>query len=274
MTAHYSIAQYIPDPVSGECINIAVFTWEEGRIFARALSDWRRATAFGSRDLASIKHITKRLVDLSSPQLSLIGDAPHIDVHALRSMIGTWHNAIQFTPPRGSLKDAESLLKDITPQFLHEPLTRRRRRARTRSAAARIAVDYLFRAVEQKIPDKVKDLIDRNGRLAGHLESHVFDAIIGNGKPLAALQALSFEGGDSPTLEREVDATAWLVEDVKRKHKALPVAVFLLPPKGSSKTFNRACRLFPQLKSDLVPEPKMEQWAKRQAQALAAQIGA
>jgi hypothetical protein len=120
----------------------------------------------------------------------------------------------------------------------------------------------------------VKDLIDRNGRLTGHLESHVFDAIIGNGKPLAAVQALSFEGGDTPTLEREVDATAWLVEDVKRKHKALPVAVFLLLPKGSSKTFERARRLFPPLKSDLVPEPEMEQWARRQAETLAAQIGA
>ena len=273
MTAHYSIAQYVPDPVSGECINIAVVAWDEERVFARALSDWRRATAFGSRDLATIKHITNRLVELSSPQLSLIGDHQHIDVHALQSMIGTWHNAIQFTPPRGSLKDAESLLKDITPQFLHEPPARRRRRVRSRSAAARLAVDYLFRAFEQKVPDKVKDLIDKNGRLSGRVESHIVDVIVGNGKPLAAVQALSFEGGDSHTLQRDVDATAWIVGDVKRKHKELPVAVFLLPPKGNSDAFERARKLFPQLKTDLVPENKMEQWARKQAHAVAAHIG-
>jgi hypothetical protein len=275
MTAHYSVAQYVPDPVSGECVNIAVVTWDEGRIFARALKDWRRASAIGSNGLATIKSITNRLVEVSQAQLPLIAeDTTHFDVSALKSVIGTWHHAIQFTPPRGSLKDAEALLADVAPTFLRELPARRRRRARTRTVAARIAADLLFRAVQKKLPDRVKDLIDKNGELSGHLESHRVDVVLSNGKPLAAVQALSFEGGDSSALQKEVDATAWLVEDVKRKHRMLPVAVFLLPPKGASKNYARARRLFPQLKSDLVPEDEMEQWAKRQARAAAAHIGA
>ena len=275
MTAHYSVAQYVPDPVSGECVNIAVVTWDEGRIFARALKDWRRASAIGSNGLATIKSITNRLVEVSQAQLPLIAeDTTHFDVSALKSVIGTWHHAIQFTPPRGSLKDAEALLADVAPTFLRELPARRRRRARTRTVAARIAADLLFRAVQKKLPDRVKDLIDKNGELSGHLESHRVDVVLSNGKPLAAVQALSFEGGDSSALQKEVDATAWLVEDVKRKHRMLPVAVFLLPPKGASKSYAGARRLFPQLKSDLVPEDEMEQWAKRQARAAAAHIGA
>jgi hypothetical protein len=275
MTAHYSVAQYVPDPVSGECVNIAVVTWDERRIFARALKDWRRASAIGSHGLATIKAITNRLVEVSAAQQPLIVEnATPFDVSALKSVIGTWHHAIQFTPPRGSLKDAEALLADVAPTFLRELPARRPRRARSRITAARIAADLMFRAVQEKLPDKVKELIGKNGELSGHLESHTVDVILGNGKPLAAVQALSFEGADSPALQREVDATAWLIEDVKRKHRTLPVAVFLLLPKSETKTYLRAKRLFPRLKSDFVSEPEMEQWAKRQARAAAAYVGA
>jgi hypothetical protein len=275
MTAHYSVAQYMPDPVSGECVNIAVITWDERRIFARGLKDWRRASAIGSHGLTTIKAITNRLVEISAAQLPLmVEDAIRFDVSALKSAIGTWHHAIQFTPPRGSLKDPEALLADIAPTFLRELPARRRQRIRSRTTAARIAADLLFRAVEERLPNRVKDLIGKNGQLSGHLEWHRLDVILGNGKPLAAVQALSFEGGDSPALQKEVDATAWLVGDVKRRHRTLPVAVFLLPPKSESKTYTRAKRLFPQLKSDLVLENEMEQWAKKQARVAAAHIGA
>lgn len=275
MTAHYSVAQYVPDPVSGECVNIAVVTWDERRIFARALKDWRRASAIGSHGLAAVKAITNRLVEVSAAQQPLlVENTTRFDVSALKSVIGTWHHAIQFTPPRGSLKDAEGLLADVAPTFLRELPARRRRRARSRNAAARIAADLLFRAVQERLPNRVKDLIGKNGELSGHLESHRVDVILGNGKPLAAVQALSFEGADSPALQREVDATAWLIEDVKRKHRTLPVAVFLLPPKSDTKTYSRAKRLFPLLNSDLIPELEMEQWAKRQARAAAAHVGA
>jgi hypothetical protein len=68
--------------------------------------------------------------------------------------------------------------------------------------------------------------------------------------------------------KKEVDATAWLVEDVKRKHRTLPIAVFLLPPKSDTSAYVRAKRLFPRLKGELVPEHAMEQWAKKQAREL------
>jgi hypothetical protein len=129
---------------------------------------------------------------------------------------------------------------------------RRRRRARSRLTAARIAADLLLRAVQERVPNSAKDLVDKNGQLTGQLESHRVDVVLGNGRPLAAVQALSFEGADTLALQRDVDATAWLVEDMKRKHKALPMAVFLLPPRTEAKTYLRAKRLFPRLKSDLV----------------------
>lgn len=276
MTAHYSIAQYMPDPLSGECINVAVVTWDEKGTFARGLDDWRRASAFAPKGLPTIKSIVNRLVELSSPQLNLMldKDTAQVDGAALKKIIGTWDHAIQFTAPRGSLKDAETLIAEMSRIFLHEAAVRRRRRPRTRAAAARIAADLLFRAVEARLPDKVKDLIEKNSELTGHLESHRFDVVLGNGRPVAAVHALSFEAGDSPALKREVDATAWLVEDVKRKHRALPVGLFLLPPKKSSNLFDRARRLFPELKGEIIPENKMAQWAKRQAAVVAKHIEA
>jgi hypothetical protein len=275
MTAHYSVAQYVPDPVSDERVNIAVVTWDERRIFARALKDWRRASAIGPHGLATIKAITNRLVEISAAQLSLTeASAARFDVSALKTMIGTWHHAIQFTPPRGSLKDAEALLAEVGPTFLRDLPARVRRRARSRTTAARIAADLMFRAVQERLPNRANELIGKNGELSGHLESHRVDVILGNGRPFAAVQALSFERADSPSLQREVDATAWLVEDVKRKHRTLPVAVFLLPPKGETKTYLRAKKLFPRLNSDLVPEAEMEQWARKQARAAVGRVGA
>lgn len=76
------------------------------------------------------------------------------------------------------------------------------------------------------MPDRAKQLIGKNGQLTGLVETHRLDVIIGNGKPLAAVQALSFEGGDTWALQRDVDSTAWLIEDVKRRHKILPIGVF------------------------------------------------
>jgi hypothetical protein len=120
-------------------------------------------------------------------------------------MIGTWHHTIQFTPPRGSLKDAEALLAEVGSTFLRDLPARVRRRARSRTTAARIAADLMFRAVQERLPNRAKELIGKNGELSGHLESHRVDVILGNGRPIAAVQALSFEGADSPSLQREVD---------------------------------------------------------------------
>lgn len=274
MTAQYTVVQYVPDPIADERINVGVISWDDVGIHCRFIADWRRVQAFGTGSLNFVRRFAGKLEMLTSAQLRLAlehGDG--FDAERLEKIVGTWENNIQFTPPRGSLKDARSLLADVVPIFLRErALLPRPAPRRDRRVAAILAAKVIFDAMEKRIADQAERVVRKNEKLAGMIEEHKFDVVLANGKPLAAVHALSFETSEHERLERAVDAAAWLVEDVKKKHRELPVAVFALPPVDPSPPYERAKKLFPQLKGELVPEAKMAQWARHQARIIAERV--
>jgi hypothetical protein len=232
MTARYSVVQYAPDPITDERINVGVIAWDEGGIQSRFLADWRRVQAFGGGNLNFLRLFAKKLQMLTSPQLRLaLEHRDGFDAQRLETIIGSWEHNIQFTPPRGSIKDARALLADVVPTFLRESaLQPRPRPKRDRRAAAVLTAKVILEAVQRRIADEAERLVKKNQKLPGRVEEHAFDVVLANGRPLAAVHALSFEVSDHERLERVVDATAWLVEDVKKAHAKLPVAIFALPP--------------------------------------------
>ena len=125
---------------------------------------------------------------------------------------------------------------------------------RNRRTAARIAATLILEAMERQVPDKAQELVAKNKVLSGQLENHTFDVVLANGKPFAAVHALSFEVDRSANLDRDVESTAWLLEDVRKKHRDMPMAVFLLPPIGVSAPYERAKKLFPKLNGEIVLE--------------------
>ena len=104
--------------------------------------------------------------------------------------------------------------------------------------------------------------------LKGKLDEHRFDVVLADGKPLAAVDALSFELASRANLQREVDATAWAFDDVRHLDESLSLAAFILPPtNGDSSRCSASLRRYSR---DLgakvfVNEPALGRWARRQA---------
>jgi hypothetical protein len=187
-------------------------------------------------------------------------------------MVAEWSYSIQFTDPRGSLKNAEALLGEVSGLFLRELPKPVRRRARTRKAAVRIAHDSLFTAIQERVADEVEEIVKRNQTVEGRHDQHRFDVVLANGRLFGALCAMSFEIRESEHLEKEVEVTAWTLDDVRKRHRTLPLGVLVLPPKGrgSFPLYNRAVKLYRDLSAEVITEQKMDTWARLRAQTIPA----
>lgn len=92
--------------------------------------------------------------------------------------------------------------------------------------------------------------------------------VLTDGKSLAAVQALSFEISQAEHLEKEVEATAWTIDDVKKEHPRLPLAVFVLPPRNGSPLYEKAQRVYRGLEAVILTGSEMGNWARTQADVL------
>ncbi len=271
MTTRYTIIQYVPNPIADERLNIGVITWDEQRVCSHFLADWRRVKLFGVGDVGFLRDFAQRVTDRTSPQLRLaLPDYGSMDAPRLQKMIGEWGHSIQFTEPRGSLKDAGTLLRELVPTFLRQPAPRTRR-GRNRRAAAAMATRFILTAMKEQMPDQAEDFVKTNATLEGRFDKHRFDVVLAHGRPLAAVHAISFEIVERERLEKEIEATAWTVDDMRKKHRVLPLAVFVLQPSdgGVSSVYTRAVRLFRHLNAEIVTENKMPVWAHAQARSVA-----
>jgi len=64
-------------------------------------------------------------------------------------------------------------------------------------------------------------------------------------------------------LQREVDATLWAMDDVRKLRPKLPLAVLVIPPGTTNSTFTHAARMFRDLNVEVVPDDRATSWAKK-----------
>jgi hypothetical protein len=140
MISHYSVVQYVPSPLADERINIGVIAWDEARLSAKFLSNWKRVQSFGHEDIGYVREFVGRATAAlnSGASPDMFKTAPVLDVSQLEKMIGTWHHSIQFTSPRASTKTPEALVADVGPMFLPLPPADHHM-PRSRRTAAKIA---------------------------------------------------------------------------------------------------------------------------------------
>jgi hypothetical protein len=107
-------------------------TWDRDRIRCRFLSNWTRIRLFGNENVGFLKDFAKEMLEVTSRQMSLAGinAAPVLTVDELNKIVANWGENIQFSSPRGSIKDADALISDIAPLYL-----RQRRHAGARANA-------------------------------------------------------------------------------------------------------------------------------------------
>jgi hypothetical protein len=123
VVSQYSIIQYFPNPIADERINIGAIAFDEEVIKVQFLQHWERVSDFGMENIDFLKDFATRMKKSVADGLLFPGDEPNTlpRQERLTKIARTWFNSIQFTEPRGSLEDVESLLQDVVETYLIEP---------------------------------------------------------------------------------------------------------------------------------------------------------
>lgn len=269
MNTKYSVIRYLPRPLSGELINIGVVAWTEQSIVTRFVDNWQRARTFGRENINFLREFAHQLESSTSSQQALFGlDLGSLDASKLEKIVETWGHSIEFTEPRASLRSPEEVLHEVTSIYLLE--SQRRHRARDRRTAAMLAIQSVSTVLTASRGPEAADLIKKQRSISGKIEKHVFDVVVENGRPLFAAQGLSFEKSSTLDVQRDVDATAWAIDDVRKSSafKSLPVAVLALPPSGESRAYSSAKRIFRALDVNMISETGMKTWVKKTMKVL------
>jgi hypothetical protein len=232
MPAKYSVIQFVPDPIAGERINIGVLVFDEQGILVRFLKNWERVRRFANSDVEFLQDFAHTCTDAASPNLFLptMERFPRLDEDQIRAMAHNWKNSIQLTEPRGSTKPIEALLAEVASRFLVEP-SHTKREYRDKMAAALIARNKVRGALRTRFSRaQAQHLLLPHGQLEGKNKPHAFDAVVQNGQPHFAIDALSFELPRATNLSLQVYAKAWTLVDVRDNDPDIPIGIYTLPP--------------------------------------------
>lgn len=264
MPSNYTVVQYRPDPASDERLNIGVIAWDADGAHAVFVETWERVRSFGGCDVGFLREFAQSMQGRLTDELELPEDELTDELAA--QLIGDLGHSVQLTPARGAEEEAPKLISSLAARFLYSP-PQRAKAARGRRNATTHAYRAIKAAVNARSPKAARQLIHLHRGLEGKLGEHRFDVVLANGKPLAAVNALSFEITSIGNLQRDVDATAWALDDVRHLDETMPLAVFVLPPTNSEaeRVFRSAGKIFKGLGAKLLDdEPRTVRWAKRQ----------
>jgi Protein of unknown function (DUF3037) len=256
MATHYSVIQFVPDPVIDERINIGVVVYDANRCLVKFVEDWNRVEAFGDRDIGFLREFAK---DLSAAASG--GSKVPLSSESIEQMSHRWINSIQLTGPRGATVGLQELYEDVSARFLR-PLKAKRPRARDRRAAIKVARSALEKALKRRrIVEPAKHL-QKNLTIEGRVEPHTFEIGIQNGILRGAADGLSFEGSDVDGMRKDLDSIAWSAGDVQALNKKLDLSVVVLTKDRNASIYQRATNIFDRLSVRMVPEDDVTDWAE------------
>lgn len=269
MAAYYSVVQFVPDPIADERMNIGVIVTGDGHVRSRFLSDWEKAHRFAGTDINFLKEFAKQISRSEPPQNWMLDGQTvgRVDAETLKRMASGWINSIQITEPRASLEEPAKLLTEVSARFLRVP-ARAGRSYRDRSQAASFAVRHIREVLTERSIDLAHKYLKRHYDIIGKVDEHQFDVGVANGRVLFAAHGLSFEVQDTKELEREFESVVWAFDDVKNRDPGMELAVVAFPPKGPSKVYDRAQRVFSRLNVPVLIEEEVDMWAREKARAI------
>ena len=266
MTTHYTIVQYVPDPTADERMNIGVIVWDDARVYSNFVNDFSRARAFSLKNVKFLKEFADYVGNLTKEPNR---DYREFSPPRIEKLIQTWTDSIQFTQARGSTKSSSQLIAELPLRFLRvqEEVPITTTPSRNRAFAVRVAYRCILDAAKARAPDRAKHLVRKHLSLQGKFNEHSFDVGLVNGSPFAAVNALSFGIVSRVTLQKEIDATAWIFDDVRKRTEDLPLAVYIARAEHDQALFELTAKTFRGLKSKVISEEReMMNWAATQVQ--------
>ncbi len=273
MPSHYSVIQYVPDPIADERINVGILLFDDKTVATVFLNLWDRVRCFAMEDIHFLRLFEERMMRATSAGLLFPGDQENGQSRCerLRQVSGSWMNSIQFTEPRGSLASIEQLYEDLPPQFLKEPLVKQKRKLRDRQGAARLARMSIQNVLKRQFKLKeVRDFLDPTHVLMGHHQSHHFDATVMHGQPYLAAHGISYEV-DSP--DATTDSVAWMIADVRqgKANPNVPLGILMLPPQPNTfdrsslqKKYEQKKKIYQDMGAIVLGENELEGWTIEQ----------
>lgn len=261
--SNYIVIKYIPNPLSDEGINVGVIAFSGDQVRAQLTDDFSRARAFAKADPKLLR------ATLSDIRQLIVQNA--LTESKIFRMCDTWKNEVQFTAPRASIQSVEQLLREATAQFLpvatQLPIVQRVGKRR----AVKIAVESLTGRITQRFQTTkvaARKLIRLDYEAAGRLEQHEFDLALVNGELKLAAVALSFARENKSQLKRDLDAAAFVLEDMRKLNKRLSLAVLGYRTDSVSEDVRRAEILFANWGVEVITENKVDEWASTVVQKL------
>lgn len=264
MASKYSIVQYVPNPIANERINIGVVAFNEEQVRVQFLTNWERVRNFGMEDITFLKTFAQRMSESADCGLIFPGDNPNAPYQErLNKIAQDWLNSIQWTEPRGSLEDVDSLLEDIAGNFLVD-LNFQKPHRRDRQAAARLTNSKFKNVFRQHVKNDYKELLKTSYSLHGNHADHKFDAVVANGRPCMAAHGISFEVKIPENLQNSL---SWMIADVKQYQPDIPIAIVALQPNKDAdnyqelqQTYQQATSTFSELGAKVLAEDEVESW--------------
>ncbi len=241
MASRYSVIQYVPNPIADERINIGVIVFNEEIIKVHFLRSWERIKCFGREDINFLRKFADRMGEASKNGLLFPNDDPNNGqsrVDRLRKVSRGWINSIQFTEPRGSLENVDSLFEDAINTYLVDEIPVQQN-MRDRQYAKRIVTSSVKNRLKNWFGKENAEKLfkkDAHAIIKGVSDSHNFDVSVANGHPYLAAHGVSFE---IRTHKETLDALSWWIKDVKELDNSFPLAIVTLPPKPEFPDYSR-----------------------------------
>jgi hypothetical protein len=277
MASHYSVIQYVPDPIADERINLGVLAFDNEVIHVQFLDNWKRIHCFGHENIEFLKDFALQMQDVTEDGLFIPGetlDETLSKQERLLKISQEWQNILQITPPRKSLGEVESVLEQMSAIFLKEPLVERKAKPRDRQVAAQVARSTIRVVLKNHFKSNlVRELLNKNNTLQGKRESHHFDATVLNGQPFFAVHGMSFE---VQTPKATTEAVSWMITDVRERNTDIPLAVLVFPPRLKmreydhseydylQKMYEQKKNLYQELGATVLNEQDLANWANEQ----------
>jgi len=275
MPSFYSVVQYVPDLVTDERVNVGAIAFDgAANIEVRFLENWKRVRSFAGTDIGFLEELAEDIQRATSDQLGLeTSDTgiPRLNEDLIRRMADRWVNTIQLTEPRGSLLSVADLAEDVAHRFLREP-KRRPKRFRNRRVAVTLTLESVEVALQSHLGRKVRKLVKRNEPIPGAFDNYRFDVAVKNGRIYYAADALSLEIPDAHKLKNEIDLTAWAIDEVRRRDKALPLAVVAIGPNAHQSGYEKLERVCKGLHAEMLSEELLPRWAEEMARRVPADV--
>lgn len=267
MGSKFIVIQFVPDPVADERLNAGVIAFDESIIRVKFTGNWSRLKKFSSADLDFFKEFARDLEARVEP-LCTANPLTHAE---LDFMVRKWCSLIQFTPPRGSLLAVDDLLAYAFKRFMTSE-TAGQKRSNLRSALKQHAKSALKKSIDLHCGVHGTLKTPKSISVEGELASYDFQVGIVNARPRLVAEAFSFADGQHANLAREIRATAWAFNDIRRHSgQGTPRLSVLVDKRDESLAeFTQARHFFESLNVEMIDDNQIEDWADDVVKEIAA----